>query len=247
MTQHEQGLTIGNVECAVSVYETISEKSNNFIYQYILTHCIKAHKSDLSRDIDLSMRYYDYIISNSTNTTKSTWDIVRKLTNKSRHNNKITSIKIKDKLINDTGIIANSFNSYFSTIAQTSHKDIPDKNYVWGSLQSLNHNMLEQIEPLHFEPTSINEINKIIKSLKIKDSYGYDEISTRILKISAQFIASPLTFICNQILNAGIFPDRMKLSIIKPLLKNRQQQRTKELSTHITAHHLFQSNRQGYL
>jgi hypothetical protein len=79
--------------------------------------------------------------------------------------------------------------------------------------------MLQQIESFYFEPTSINEINKIIKSLKIKDSYGYDEISTRILKISAQFIASPLTFICNQILNAGIFPDRMKLSIIKPLLK----------------------------
>jgi len=42
-------------------------------------------------------KYYDYIISNSTNKTKSTWDIVRKLTNKRRNNNKITSIKIKDK------------------------------------------------------------------------------------------------------------------------------------------------------
>ena len=164
-------------------------------------------------------KYYDYIISNSTNKTKSTWDIVRKLTNKRRNNNKITSIKIKDKLINDTGIIANSFNSYFSTVAQTSYKDIPDKNCVWRSLQNLNHNMLEKITPFYFEPTSINEINKIIKSLKTKDSYGYDEISTQILKISAPFISPPLTFICNQILNAGIFPDRMKLSIIKPLLK----------------------------
>jgi len=79
--------------------------------------------------------------------------------------------------------------------------------------------MLEQITPFYFEPTSINEINKIIKSLKTKDSYGYDEISTRILKISAPFISPPLTFICTQIINVGIFPDRMKLSIIKPLLK----------------------------
>ena len=49
--------------------------------------------------------------------------------------------------------------------------------------------------------------------------YGYDEISTRILKISAPYILSPLTFIFNKILSTGIFPDRLKFSEVKPLYK----------------------------
>jgi hypothetical protein len=63
------------------------------------------------------------------------------------------------------------------------------------------------------------EINKIIQSLKTKDSHGYDEISSRILKISAPCILSPLTYIFNKVLYSGIFPDRMKFSIIQPLRK----------------------------
>jgi len=42
--------------------------------------------------------------------------------------------------------------------------------------------------------TTTYEINKIIHSLKNKTSHGYDEISDKILKASAPFIPSPLTF-----------------------------------------------------
>ena len=38
-----------------------------------------------------------------------------------------------------------------------------------------------------------------------KNSSGYDEISSRILKISAPYIISPLIFISNKILNTGVF------------------------------------------
>jgi hypothetical protein len=50
--------------------------------------------------------------------------------------------------------------------------------------------------------------------------YGYDEISTKILKISCLFISSPLNYICNKILFWGVFPDRLKYAVIKPLHKN---------------------------
>ena len=60
--------------------------------------------------------------------------------------------------------------------------------------------------------TTTNEIEKIIKELKSKQSYGYDEITTEILKMSSPFIVSPLTYICNRMLSTGIFPDRLKFS-----------------------------------
>ena len=44
---------------------------------------------------------------------------------------------------------------------------------------------------------SPKEIGKTINSLKIKESFDYDEVSTKILNISAPFISSPLSYLCN--------------------------------------------------
>ena len=68
--------------------------------------------------------------------------------------------------------------------------------------------------------TTTKEIDRVIKSLKTKNSYGYDEISPKILKISGPFISFPLNYICNKILFWGKFPDRLKYAVIKPLHKN---------------------------
>jgi hypothetical protein len=59
-----------------------------------------------------------------------------------------------------------------------------------------------------------------MKSVKTKNSYGYDKISTKILKISCPFISSPLNYIRNKILFLGVFPDRLKYAVIKPQHKN---------------------------
>ena len=64
-----------------------------------------------------------------------------------------------------------------------------------------------------------DEIEEMIKSLKTYNSYGY-EISTKILKIGSNFISSPLNYMCNKILFWGVFPDRLKYAVIKPLHNN---------------------------
>ena len=58
-----------------------------------------------------------------------------------------------------------------------------------------------------------------MNSLKIKETSGYDEISTKILKTSAPFISSPLNYICNKSILSGTFPTRPKYAVVKPLLK----------------------------
>jgi hypothetical protein len=68
--------------------------------------------------------------------------------------------------------------------------------------------------------TTVKEIEQIIKSLKTKNSHGYNKILTKILKISSPFISSPLNYICNKILFWGVCPDRLKYAVIKPLHKN---------------------------
>jgi hypothetical protein len=55
---------------------------------------------------------------------------------------------------------------------------------------------------------STKEITSTIKALKTKNSYGYDEISMKLLKISAPYICSPLTYICNKSILSETFPYR---------------------------------------
>jgi hypothetical protein len=64
------------------------------------------------------------------------------------------------------------------------------------------------------------EIEDIIKSLIQKNSHGYDEVSPIIVKISAPFIITRINYICNIMLREGVFPDRLKYAIIRPLYKS---------------------------
>ena len=72
-----------------------------------------------------------------------------------------------------------------------------------------------------FQPT---KQKKIIRSLESKTSTGYDELSNQVIKLSLLFVISPLTFICNSVLNSGIFPSRLKYAIVKPIFKKGSKQ-----------------------
>ena len=76
---------------------------------------------------------------------------------------------------------------------------------------------------IKFKCTSTKKLIKIITPLKPSNSYGYSEICTKILKASAQFFISPLTYICSQSLLTGIFPLCLKYSAVKRLFKIRKK------------------------
>ena len=62
-------------------------------------------------------------------------------------------------------------------------------------------------------------MRKIISDLSTKDSYGHDDISTKLLKYISNEICKPLTLVVNQCLQTGIFPDNMKLAKVIPIYK----------------------------
>jgi len=72
---------------------------------------------------------------------------------------------------------------------------------------------------INLKSISTKEVENVIKSLKPKNSPGYDGISTKWLKISSPFISSPLTHTCNKSLSTGIFPDHLKYAVVKHLFK----------------------------
>jgi len=83
----------------------------------------------------------------------------------------------------------------------------------------LINNFNSRFSRINWKYATTYEINRIIKSLKIKNLYGYDEIPIKILKFSAPFIISPLIYICNKSLSSGAFPKTLKYAAIKPVYK----------------------------
>jgi len=63
------------------------------------------------------------------------------------------------------------------------------------------------------------EILNIIQHFKDNVACGFDKISVKILKNIAPHIINPLTHVFNLSLEVGVFPDKLKIAIIKPLHK----------------------------
>jgi hypothetical protein len=126
-------------------------------------------------------------------------------------------------LIQNQQTIANSFNNYFSTVAEklmeTNHIDKISQIQNGETLHHILGNSRHSYPNIKFRYTSTKEVETIIKSLKTKNAQGYDDISVKVLQLSAPFISSPLTYICNKSLETGSFPSRLKYSRVKPIFK----------------------------
>jgi hypothetical protein len=124
--------------------------------------------------------------------------------------------------------VAEYLNEYFVSIANNLVNKLVNNypNFTDANFKSfMEQATLKNYPLISNKPSTTKEIEKIIKSLKTKDSHGYDQISTRVLKMCAPFISSPLNYICNLIIFSGNFPDRLKYSEIKPLYKKGDKTR----------------------
>jgi len=77
-------------------------------YCQILTTVIMAAKK----------LHYNKFLLKSNNKTKTTWNIVKTITNNKNTINTISTMNINDKLSSNPLAIANAFNSYFSSVAE---------------------------------------------------------------------------------------------------------------------------------
>ena len=74
-----------------------------------------------------------------------------------------------------------------------------------------------------FSYTDVNNVIKVIDSLKAKSSCGNDRISNKLLKTIKYDIAEVLTVIFNQCAAKSVFPSALKIAKIIPLYKKNNE------------------------
>jgi hypothetical protein len=71
--------------------------------------------------------------------------------------------------------------------------------------------------------TSTKEIERNVKSIRVKNLHGYDGITIKMLKVSYPYISSPLNYICIKSIRSRTFPNHLKYSIVKLLFKKGER------------------------
>ena len=104
------------------------------------------------------------------------------------------------------------------TLLTTSEKLNRYKSEKKDSISFLKDSFPGNFPTINIIPIIEAEIKDIISSGKPKNSSGYEEITSKIIRSCASLISSPLNYIYNYSLHTGIFPDHLKMAV-KPLYK----------------------------
>ena len=163
-----------------------------------------------------------FIYSNQLNKNKhdprKTWQCINGILNKSNHNPSYPeSFNLNNTLITDTKDIAENFNDYFIDIGKNLADKIPlsQKSFV-----DYIPNRFNTSESCAIRLTDPYEIIDIVNSMSNSTSAGIDEVSINILKSVICCIAKPLSIIINLCIMNGIFPEKMKIAKVCPILKS---------------------------
>lgn len=151
-------------------------------------------------------------IAYSHNKVKAAWDVVKRNMGNEPCREFISNIVDSDITFTSGSDIANKFNNHFIDVASNTSSNKSNKSSGKHHIETLDNSIF-------IEPTNESEIFRIINSLRNTKSAGHDNISTELLKKISQYISSPLAYIMNLSIEQGYFPDRLKLSLIKPLHK----------------------------
>ena len=145
------------------------------------------------------------------------WDTFKKLTNSSKQvpprvisheGNMVTSLKK----------IVNVGNVFFLEKIQKIRESFPE-NYSINSVEILENLIPKCQNRFEIKMATIEDITRIIKKLKPKNSTGNDITNMKIIKKLCPAIIPHLTHLVNSIIYTEIYPTILKVSHISPTLK----------------------------
>lgn len=203
-------ITKGLKKCCVvkrRLYITYSRARNNK-----QNHCKKYHAYArvLRRCINHSHKIESQnLLLKSKNKCKTVWNIIKSYEAVQFKDNSIVKIDHKGQSHTDPEHIAKLFNDYFI--------DITNNSNCHHTLNNLN--FPSTYSSIFLKPTTPDEIRRLVTSLKNSKSVGYDGIPTWLLKRAITYVAPVICHIINLSFVEGVFPENLKLSIVKPLYK----------------------------
>ena len=184
----------------------------------ILSVNLSVYKKILNKTIRNEKRsYYSSLFEKSKTSAKDTWAAIKMIMNSNSNQTKLPKyFQIYDMRVVDKKVNANQFNDFFVNIGSKLAQTIPNVD----TPKTVNSYLTNKTSSaFKFKLITEEDIFKIISKLDSKNSAGYDQISSTLLKRINEYIHKPLTLIVNQSLSSGIFPIKLKIAKVIPIFK----------------------------
>ena len=181
----------------------------------------KAYRNMLNRLHRTTRKeYYTTKSHEYRKNTRKLWSLINNTINKCKNSRSIIPFITVDGLKTYNPLKnANGFGHFYSMVGKNLVDPItPGKHDINHYLKMIPRTTLSLV----IRETSVKEIEKIIKLLPYKTSYGHNKVSNTLLKLLSTSISYPLQVIFNQSIYQGVFPDKMKLAEIVALYKGKE-------------------------
>jgi hypothetical protein len=162
------------------------------------------------------------------NDPKKLWKQFKKLgyQQKSKSDSKMV-LSVNNENCHDDKLIANHFNSFFTTIASKLVEKLPSSTGRFSTQSDCVKNFYAKRrlsnERMFLKHVSEDFVQKELCNLKVSKSTGLDGIPARFLKDAAHIIKMPITFIINMSISEGSVPCELKSAKVKPLYKKNNR------------------------
>ena len=164
--------------------------------------------------------YYKKLLTGHNNSSKALWSTFGKILNSKKiKHNKVASLLSNGVSQTDPQTMSETFNKFFSEIGGKLAQNFSNENN--SDFKKYLGNSSNQ--SMYLFNTTEFEILEIIKSLKNTKSTGYDDFSTKFIKLSAPLIAKDLAKIFNLAISTGVYPDNLKIAKVIPIFKKGDQ------------------------
>ena len=199
------------------VYKTLRKTPHGTESHATLTIHFRAYNIILRRVIRAAKSaYYECVFNRHRFNIKNTWGVINEIITKSAKTKSFPDIfKDGQHELNDDREIANRFNAFFTNVGPDQSRNI----HYNGNKTHQTYLTQNYVIELNFTKVNDDIILKKKNKLPNKNSCGFDNLSTKIIKALKDSLIKPLTLIINQILNAGVFPPQLKIAKVIPIFK----------------------------
>ena len=191
----------------------------------VLSHQFKKYNNYCNKVIKKAVREMTAANITSESKSKEVWKSINIILHPERIAKNNLKIKIEDQLIDDPLVLAEGFNNFFKDKIEKLVAAIKNPNV--DPLSKLRKKMQGSNLRFNLKTVSENVVLKILKSLKSKKSCGQDGITSEVLKLGAEFLVTPLTYMINTSIRTGKFPENWKIAKIVPLHKKGDRKEMK--------------------
>ncbi len=166
------------------------------------------------------------------NNLKKKWSVINELLGRKKKEKSFHSIYVDGVLTSDNKKIANGFNYFFSQIPKEYHDRLPkmdeskrieECNNFLKSNRNSRYLPKKFVNSIFLNPTSPDEVSKIIAHFENKCSTGLDGISPKVVKLFPESLVNCLVHIFNLSLAQGKFISSFKKSKVIPVYKKKEK------------------------